>query len=205
MTSRIQSVKQDAGGTAPAEIRQLEVRVRVHEPGHQRHMPQVALVAICVVPAALPQPADSAIRECRPIRRRSAGTRWAGPTGPSGALDWPAPRPDAMHNARCTMHKGALHRRIAHRAGPSQPRRTRTPHGGGTAAFIVVSALCIVPCALRAATRHPSVRAAFPALLLAGYFSSSTGTPASPSAFAVASAVMRGTACSRKNGSPRIS
>ena len=48
-------------------------------------------------------------------------------------------------------------------------------------------------------------RSRLPAWLLAGYFSSSSGTLVSPSARAVASSSMRGTSRSRKIGSPRMS
>ena len=153
----------------PVQIRQLEVRVRVHEPGHQRHMPQVALVAICVIPAALPEPADSAIQDVDPSVVDGRGHDGQDPPGPQSHSTGPLPRPDAMHNARCTMNKGALHRRIAHSGRAIATRRTRTAARWWHRP--VHRRFCIVHCALCITGGYPppvSVRAAFPVLLLAG-------------------------------------
>ena len=194
------SVKAGRRRNGAAQIRQLEVRVRVHEPGQKRHMPQVAHLPTSACAATLPQPADPAIGDVEPIHRSEAGTRWAVPTGPSVALDWPAPRPDAMHDARCTMFQAHCIGDL--RIGPAERNATNsnscTVPAPRRSSSLLHRALCPVHyarlptvCLPASCLPRPAPRRVVPA-----------APPARPPRrppLRWRSAVIRGTACSRKN------
>ena len=199
MTSRIQSVNREAGATAPARYDSSMCVWALTSPGINATCPRSR--SFPRPPSTTPCPTSVMQSSATSIHPSSSGGDETGTTQralrrtgrPCG------PGQCRMHNAQCTMRRNDLRPQEAQRMSAMQASlAAHAPQSASSA--LVHCALCRVHY-----ERPASLRPAFPTLLRAGYCSSSAGTPASPGAFAVASVVIRGTSCWRKNGSPSTS